>query len=170
VQGVCSLVESSEFINQVKSWKTIVAEKCTELRESNTWKYFKVATRSVRKRLLEDLSLQEKFRRVSSFDIIKGETKWSHFARIKSRRRNLSLFHRSYQGATSSRNSLWIILEITRTVGSRKVAAWLVENNIFSLGSRINMGHWSCFTQDVRSFWHFRSRGMEETMPWERKS
>jgi len=157
-------------INQEESWKTTIAEKCTESRESNTWKYFKVATRSARKILLEDSSLQENFRRVSSFDIIKGETKQSHFARIKSRWRNLGLFHKSFQGATSSRNSLWRILEIIRTVGSRKVVGWLLVNTIFSLGSKINVGHWSCFTQAVRSFCHFKSRGMEEIVPWERKS
>jgi hypothetical protein len=52
----------------------------------------------------------------------KGDEGQSHLAEVKFRRENLGLFRRSCPGATSSRNSLWRIHEIARTIGSRRVA------------------------------------------------
>ena len=172
MQGVRRPVESWELINQGVNWKTVVAEKCTESRESNTWKYLKVASRSPHRSLLEDSILQEKIRRVSAFEIIKGEMKRSHFAGIKSRRRNLGLFRRSYQGATSGQNSLWRIPETVRTVGSWEVAGWLKVSKLSTLGSRINVDRWSWFSLAVRSFQHFGDPNTKElsTVKWKSRS
>jgi hypothetical protein len=47
----------------------------------------------------------------------KGDEGRSHPVEVKFIRKNLGLFHRSCPGATSSRNSLWRICEVARTVG-----------------------------------------------------
>jgi hypothetical protein len=47
----------------------------------------------------------------------KGDEVRSHPVEVKFIRKNLGLFRRSFPGATSGRNSLWRIREVTRTMG-----------------------------------------------------
>jgi hypothetical protein len=101
----------------------------------------KGVTRGERRSLLEDSRLQGKLRRISAFEINKGETKKTFFVEVKSQWKNLGLFCKIYEEARSGRNSLWEIPEIMRTIGSREVVGWLEVGDLITLGYRINVDH-----------------------------